>query len=129
MKFLTASGLLLAVLTLFSACTKTEKVNCTTSFNMVSVALKDEKGFPVPDATVYTIRQSNGDTLNLGIQQPRTGDYIIISDNQKMVVSQQGENFKFLARKGNLFVSAIYKVRSDLCHVIYVSGPDELILK
>ncbi len=120
---------LAAVLLIGASCNKIEKVTCSAEFRTVTVGVIDDMGAPVIGATVITTRQSNGDTIKLGVAQPFTGDYVVLTDNQKLNVKPDGENFKFLVRKDNKVVSGIFRIKSDYCHIYYISGPDQLILR
>lgn len=111
------------------ACTKTEEVVCSEEFRLITVGVTDAQGAPVLGATTYTIRQSDGDTIKIGFNQPNNGNYIVLTDNQKLLVKQEGEKFKFVVSKGTKSVSGVYKIQTDFCHIEYVSGPDNLILR
>ncbi|MES2627907.1 MAG: hypothetical protein V4616_02965 [Bacteroidota bacterium] len=123
--YLAFLGLLLTTI----GCNKTEKVSCSDEFVTIKAGVVDATGKPVLGANVFTIRQSNGDTIRRGTTIPGTVEYAVLTDNEKSKVNPQGENFRFVVRKDNKFVTGIYRIKTNYCHLVYVSGPTSLTLK
>jgi hypothetical protein len=114
------SSFLLSLL-LFS-CNKTEIV-CTTEFRTVGIIVTGDSL-----TNFYTIRNSNHDTIR---NSPGIGFlalvYPVLDDNyqQKLVNAQDYFTFYGFVND-SLKVKEVFEIKADYCHVMKLSGKDEV---
>ena len=117
------SGLVLSLLFLVG-CNDKEQF-CTQEFRLVSITVTGAEL-----DKVYTVRQSNNDTI-ISNQSSVFGDttYVVLDDNYLPKLKNQTDDFLFVGEvDGEKQVEELFTIKADECHVEYVSGNTDVQL-
>lgn len=108
-------------------------LNCTESFEYISLELKDTLGKPYILDSYTVTPDTGGDAVLSKTINPNTdttGIYVVLSDTEKSKVTKDGVYFNFVGKKGGLdVVNQPYRIAHDCCHVVIKSGLSVLTVK
>lgn len=118
-------------LLIFAVCTKCGKPGtvCTDEFRMVTLKVVSATSSPIALDSVFTIRQSTGERIQL--QQPGIpGYYVVLDDSYQSRLRKSADDFRFVGWRNNgMVVNQIYNISGDNCHISKRSGVDSVIIQ
>lgn len=112
----------LCVLAVFNSCK--DEVYCTEEFRTISITVNG----PALD-DFYTLRESTGDTLIINHDSIWGNAYPVLDDNFQKTLEDKTETFRFHGIiNDSIVVNEPFVIKADKCHIIFVSGKQEVNL-
>ena len=108
-----------------TSCEQNDEVACTAEFVTIAITVN---GDALDD--YYTIREDTGDTLRIGRENVWGENvYPVLDDSYHAMLRNRTEPFRFQGVvAGAVVVDEPFVIKADECHVIYVSGKQEVDL-
>lgn len=138
MRFSSSMFFIVAV-AFFQACLPGKKnpgIICTEEYRILMVTVTDSAGKPVLLTKYYLSEVATGKRIDFSKEDPymdstyrKLGQYILMTDGKMSMTSRSGTEFEFLGWKDDTrLVSEKYSIGNDACHVILLSGKQNIIV-
>lgn len=124
-KILFGFSLFIVVISLSSCMSE---VVCSAIFSMVTLRVEDEAGQSVSGVKVTVTLEHTGEILDMG-RELESGNYVIADDSLKEKFSKDGNVLTVVGSKDGKEFQTQFKIRSRLCNVEKISGPEVFVLK
>ena len=103
---------------------------CTANFVIVQVVVTDSQGTLLDGLSHRTVHFKTGsrvvlDSIHASGHFP--GSYVVITDNERHLVSEEGDELGFVAWDEDWVATATFVVGFDGCHIVKRAGPDTVI--
>lgn len=104
-------------------------IACTMMFAMVNVEVKDQGGNKVILDEHYTLREKDGQKLNVQAIGIDSNVHTVLDDNFITTLKNKTELFRFIGKKNGVeIVNEQYEISGDCCHINKVTGKETIIV-
>ena len=104
-------------------------VACTADYRIVTIEVKDQNGDPVLLDAYNVLIVNTNERLTFDPEVPTGGQYTLVEDQHMSLISSDGTLLLFEGLiNDEVIASEEFVVGHDCCHVIKVSGPDEVVI-
>jgi hypothetical protein len=101
---------------------------CTAIFSMVTLRVEDETGQSVSGVKVTVTLGGTGEILDMGRELER-GSYVIADDSLRDNFSKNADVLGVVGNKDGEGFQTQFKIRSGVCNIEKISGPEVVILQ
>ena len=111
------------------SCENAANVVCTDHIETLQVQILNAQDEIVILDSTYVSRLSDGSQLQFEIDEfSDMGLYLYMTDEYMDDLSTESESIQFEGFKGTQTISQVFTVKSGICHVEKIAGPDTLRL-
>jgi hypothetical protein len=118
-------GLVMIVILLSSCMFETA---CTAIFSIVTLRVEDEIGQSVNGVKVTVTLERTDEILAMG-RELDSGSYVIADDSLKGKFSENGDVLGVVGSKDGKGFQTQFKIRSGICNIEKISGPEVVVLQ